>query len=188
VPLFEPPETSEPSCMKTKTMITACFAGIGIYLILTGSMSVVASLYMLKLTASGQADRYMALFQFLVLGMPFIGGLLFFAFAPQFAALVCRRSEITEEDRAIFIEPRLAITTACVIAGLMVALSQIPEFVQLFSKKFLMAANPEYAAFHEGENLKILMIRPGIYSVLSIFVLWKAKALAGWLVSKYEKP
>jgi len=31
--------------MKTKTLITACFAGIGIYLILTGSMSVVTSLY-----------------------------------------------------------------------------------------------------------------------------------------------
>jgi len=174
--------------MKTKTLITACFSGIGIYLILTGSMSVVASLYMLKVTFSDPVNRYMPLLQFLVLGMPFVSGLLFFAFAPQFAALVCRRSNITKEDRAIFIDPRLAITTACVIAGLMLALSQVPEFVQLLSKQFLMAASPAYAALHQGENPKIIMIRPGIYTAVSIFFLWKAKALAGWLASRYEKP
>ena len=130
----------------------------------------------------------MPLFQFLVLGMPFVSGLLFFAFAPQFAKLVCWRSNIAEEDRAILIDPRLAITTACVIAGLMLALSQVPEFAQLLSKQFLMAANPRYAAENQGENLKIVMIRPGIYTAVSICVLWKAKAIGDWLVSKYEKP
>jgi len=85
----------------------------------------------------------MPLFQFLVLGMPFVSGLLFFRIRTPIAKLVCRRSNIAEEDRAILIDPRLAITTACVIAGLMLALSQVPEFAQLLSKQFLMAAQPD---------------------------------------------
>ncbi len=173
--------------MKTKTLIAACFAGAGVYLVVTGSMSVVASLYMLGVTFSDPINRYMPLLQFLVLGMPFVSGLLFFGLAPQFAAMVCRRSKISEDDNATCIHPVLAITAACVICGVTLALSQVPEFAQLLSKQFLMAASPVYAANHQGEDYRIIMIRPGIYTIVSIIALWKAKAFAVWLVSRYEK-
>jgi len=174
--------------MKTKTLITACFAGIGIFLLVNGSMAVIASFYMLTVTFADPFNRNISLLQFLVLSMPFISGLIFFAFAPGFAAMVCRRSKIADDDHATLIDPAVAITAACVVTGLMLALAQIPEFAQALSKQFLAAASPAYAANHQGEDYRIIMIRPGIYSVVALAFLWKAKALAAWLVSKYERP
>jgi hypothetical protein len=174
--------------MKTKTLITACFAGVGIYLIISGAVSVIASFYMVFVTFSDQLNRTMALLQFLVLSMPFISGLVFFGFARLLADVVCRRSSIDDSEPVTALHPTLAITTACVICGLMLALGQVPEFAQALGKQFLAAASPVYAANHQGEDYRILMIRPGVYSAVAIVLLWKAKALGSWLVSRYEKP
>ena len=174
--------------MKAKTLITACFAGTGVFLLVTGSMKVLVSLYLVTTVHNDPDNRYLMLAQYLVLSMPFISGLIFLGLAPTLAAVVCRRSKIGEDELARFIQPVVAITVACVISGLTLALSQIPEFAQLVSKQFLAAASPVYASNHPHENYKIIMIRPGIYSAVAVILLWKAKALATWLVSRYESP
>jgi hypothetical protein len=174
--------------MKIKTLTAACFAGTGIYLVLTGSMSVIASFWMIAQIGDDPFNKRMAFLQYLAFCMPFIIGVLFLALAPKLAALVCRCAKIGEEELTGIIHPEVAIMVACVVTGLTLAISQIPEFAQLVGKQFLAAANPAYAAEHRGEDFRMIMIHPGLYSALAIVVVWKAKALARWLVSKYEKP
>jgi len=174
--------------MKIKTLTAACFAGTGIYLVLTGSMSVIFSFYMITDLGGDPFNKRMVLLQYLALCMPFIIGVLFLALAPKFAAVVCRCAKIGEEEITAIIHPEVAIMAACVVTGLTLAISQIPEFAQLAGKQFLAAANPVYAADHRGEDFRMIMIPPGLYSLLAIAVVWKAKAIASWLVSKYERP
>ena len=174
--------------MKIKTLVSACFAGTGIYLILTGSMAVIFSFYLVTIDNVDPAGRRMMLFQYLAFCMPFVFGVLFLVLAPKLAAVVCRFARIGEEEFTSVIHPDVAITVACVVTGLTLAISEIPEFVQLLGKQYLVAANPVYAAEHRGENYRLLMIRPALYSALSLTVLWKARTLAGWLMSKYQKP
>ena len=174
--------------MKIKTLIAATFAGTGIYLLLTGSMTVIFSFYLISAGSDDPFNKHIMLLQYLALCMPFIIGVLFLVLASKFAGVVCRFAKIAEEEFTTVIHPDVAITVACVVTGLTLAISQIPEFAQLLGKQFLVAANPVYAAEHRGEDYRLLMIRPGLYSALSLFVLWKARALASWLMVKYQKP
>jgi len=173
--------------MKIKTLTAACLAGTGIYLIFTGSMSVVASVWMITEVGDDPFNKHMVLLQYFAFCVPFITGVLFLALAQKLAAVVCRCAKIGEEEITGIIQPEVAIMVACVVTGLTLAISQIPEFAQLAGKQFLAAANPAYAAEHRGEDFRMIMIHPGIYSVLAIVVVWKAKAIASWLVSKYER-
>src|SRR5665213_2162162 len=153
--------------MKIKTLLSACFAGTGIYLILTGSMTVIFSFYLISI---GHDDPYrlFMICQYLGLCIPFILGVLFLTLAPRFSGIVCRFAKIGEDEFTTIIHPDVAITVACVVTGLTLAISQIPEFAQLLVKQFFVAANPTYAAEHRGEDYRLLMIRPATYSVLSL--------------------
>jgi hypothetical protein len=174
--------------MKIKTLISACFAGTGIYLALTGSITVVLSFYLITAGGDDPFNKRMMLLQYFAFCMPFIIGVLFLAFAPKLAAVVCRFAKLGEEELTAVIHPEVAIIVACVVTGLTLAISQIPELARLTGKQFLASANPVYAADHRGEDYRMMMIRPGLYSALAIIVLWKARVLASWLVSKYQKP
>lgn len=174
--------------MKSKALITACFAGVGIYLVVTGSLNATASLYVLSPAYQGLASKFEMVMQFFAICVPLISGLIFIGLAPWLASIVCHRSKLAEDEPAAWVSPVIALTFACVVSSLVLGLYQIPEFVRLLSMQFLAAASPMYAAEHRYEDYRVLMVRPGIYSAVAIIVLWKAKALAGWLVSRYDRP
>ena len=174
--------------MKIKTLISACFAGTGIYLLLNGAMTVIFSFYMVTIPNDYPFNRRMMVLQYLAFCMPFIIGLLFLVFAPKFAALVCRFAKIGEEEITGTIHSEVAITVACVVTGLTLAIGQFPEFAQLVGKQFLAAASPTYAADHRYEDYRVIMIRPGLCSLAAFIVVLKAQGLARWLTSRYEKP
>lgn len=173
--------------MKTKSLIAACLAGVGIYLVVTGSMTVVFSLSMLTSDYGDPSTRSTVIAQYLVLGMPFFVGVLFVTFAFKLASLICRVAK-TEETFTGIIQPEVAIVVACVVTGLLLAITQLPELVQLVVKQFLVSASAAYAADHRYEDYRLLMVHPGVYSLLALLVVWKAKFLARWLVTRYEKP
>ena len=173
--------------MKIKTLISASFAGIGIYYLITGLFTVIISISMITITYDDPFNKRMAALQFLAFCTPFILGVLFLMFAPKFAAVVCRFAKIGEEETVTIIEPEVAIMVACVVTALTLAISQIPVFVQLAGKQFLAAANPVYAADHRYEDYRAAIIQPGLASLLAVIVIWKARVLASWLVSRYEK-
>jgi hypothetical protein len=174
--------------MKTKTLISASFAGIGIYYLITGLMTALISISMLTITHDDPFNKRMAALQFLAFCMPFIVGVLFLMFASKLAAVVCRFAKIGEEEIATIIYPDVAIMVACVVTGLTLAITQISVFSQLAGKQFLAAASPVYAANHLYEDYRVVMIRPGLCSLLAIIVVWKARVLASWIVSRSEKP
>jgi hypothetical protein len=174
--------------MKTKTLISACFAGAGIYLLLTGLMTVIFSFYLITIPNDDPFNRRMMILQYPALCMPFIIGVLFLVFAPKFAAVVCRFAKIGEEEITAIIHPEVAVMVAFVVTGLTFAIRQIPEFALLAGKQFLAAASPSYAADHLYEDYRVIMISPGLCSLFALVIIWKARVLASWLVSRYEKP
>ncbi len=171
--------------MKTKSLIAACFAGTGIYLIITGSMTVIFSVSML-FSAYDPDNARIVLLECLALCVPFFGGVIFLIFASKLAYVVCRFAK-TEEDFTAIISPEVAIVVACVVTGLTLAIGQLPEFVRLAAQQVLVAADSEYARNHPYEDYRVAIIRPGLYLLVAVVVVWKAKLLAGWLVSRYER-
>jgi hypothetical protein len=174
--------------MKTKTLISASFAGIGIYYLITGLMTVIISISMITITYDTPFNERMATLQFLAFCMPFIVGVLFLIFAQKLGAVVCRFSKIGEAEIATIIQPEVAIMIACVVTGLTLAISQIPTFIELAGKQFFAAANPVYAANHRYEDYRMPIIQSGFCSLLAVIVVCKARALASWIVSRHEKP
>ena len=150
-------------------------------------MVTVFALSMLRGVFSDTNTTHLIVFQSLALCMPFITGVLFLLFAPTFASIVCRLSQIGEEAFTAVISPETAIVVSCVITGLTLGVQKIPEFAQFAVQQILAAANPAYAAMHQGQDFRILIIGPALYTILSMTVLFKARALARWLMSRYEK-
>src|ERR1700693_991870 len=107
--------------MKAKTLIAACFGGIGIYQVISGSFSVVASFYLVSAGGDDPSNRRMMVLQYLELCMPFLTGLVFLIFAPTWSRLVCVSAKIGEEDVAGIIQPQVVIMAACVVTGLILA-------------------------------------------------------------------
>ncbi|MDB4384907.1 hypothetical protein N9Z12_02540, partial [Opitutaceae bacterium] len=173
--------------MKIRTLTSACFAGIGIYYILTGSVTLVISLSMITTATGSPFNQRMVLLQALAYSIPFIIGLIFLIFAPKLAGIVCRFAKIEDDEISMTIRPETIIMAGCVVSGLIVAIGQIPEIVQLATKQFLTAASSDYALQYRGEDFRVIMIRPGVHLMLAFAVIWKARAIASWLVSHYEK-
>ncbi len=156
-------------------------------MVVTGSMTVVFTLIMLASSYGDAPPEGAVLAQYLVLCMPFFCGVLFVVFALRFASLICRVAKAGEEFAAI-IEPEVAVLVACVVTGLLVAITQLPVLVQLCAKQFLAAASPVYAADHRYQDYKLLMVQPGVYTLLAVIVVWKSRFIAHWAVARYEKP
>lgn len=160
---------------------------MGIFYILTGSATLVVSLSMLTSSGAGFSNLHMVLLQSLAYSTPFVIGVIFLVFAPQLAATVCRFAKIEDSEIKMTVRPETLIIAGCVVSGLVLAIGQIPEIVQLATKQFLAAANPDYALQYRGEDFRVIMIRPSVHLILAFAVIWKARAIASWLVSHYEK-
>lgn len=173
--------------MKIRTLTSACFAGIGIYYFLTGSVTLVVSLSLFTSAADDFSNLHMVLLQSLAYSIPFIIGLIFLVFSPNLAGIVCRFAKIEDDEIKMTVRPETIIVAGCVVSGLVVAIGQIPEMVQLATKQFLTAASSDYALQYRGEDFRVIMIRPGVHLFLAFAVIWKARAIADWLVSHYEK-
>jgi len=176
--------------MKARKLLAACFAGAGIYFLLTGSVTVVASALLLvqelKLDLHGTGAALVA--QYLVGNTPFIVGVLCLILAAPLARLAGRFAKIEEDDIATGLpDPPSVITVACVVTGLVMAITQIPELVRLLYQHFLVAANPTFAAAHRGENFTMQMVRPTVFALVAIVVLLNARTLGRWLDARHAK-
>lgn len=173
--------------MKIRTLMSACLAGFGIYHVIIGSMSVVVSLSWLTIPAVDSLNQRISILQVLGFSMPFVVGLVLLVFAPKLAAIACRFAKIGDAEITTVLHPQTVLVTACVITGLVMAIGQIPEVVQLASQHFLVAANPIYAAENRATDFRVMMIVPTLYTALSLALIWKARALSTWILSRDEK-
>jgi hypothetical protein len=176
--------------MKIKTLISACFGGIGIYFLLTGIFTVILALmaFWPGTNTYAQETHFLVVAQYLSLCIPFLVGALFLTLAPKLVKIVCRFSKIGEDETCAFVDPVVAVTVACIVTGLVLAIKLIPDAVIFGYKQFMITASPHYAAEHQYEDYRKLLGQPVFGSLLAIGVILKARALASWLVSRYEKP
>lgn len=167
--------------MKTKSLIAACLAGIGIYLIVIGALTVMFSVSMLISAGRGSPMLWL---QYLGFCMPFLTGIIFLVFSSSLASVICRCAK-TEEQFTGIIQPEVAVLVACVVTGLTLLLTQFPEFARLGVQQFLVAASPAYAANHRHEDYRVMLVSPGVCSLVAVFIIWKAKAISSWVTKKY---
>jgi hypothetical protein len=176
--------------MKTKTLIAACFGGCGIYLLITGTAGLVFALSMFFLMM-GHFSKDNTLGQmvapYAVFCIPFLVGAFFLRCASWLAGVVCRFARIEEDTTGLAVDPTWAITLACVVTGLVLAIKEIPVLVQLSYQKVVMAMSPIYDNMHAHDDFGGPLIRSLLAVALALLVIGFAKTIARRLVQRYER-
>ena len=176
--------------MKTKPLLAACFGGCGIYFLLSGTLSLVFALSVLLPGLRMYARNgtlWPMIAQYALLCVPLMVGAVFLLFAPRLAGIVCRFARMEEDAASPTLEPTLAITLACVVTGLVLAIKEIPELVQLLYQKLVMATNPLYATMHARDDFGVPLIRSLLAVFLALLAIGFGPAIARWLVRRDEK-
>jgi len=176
--------------MKTKTLIAACFGGWGIYLLVTGTVGLVfalSTLFSMMVHFSKNMTLGQMIAPYAVFCLPFLVGAFFLRCAPWLAGVVCRFARIEEDAASPTLEPTLAITLACVVTGLVLAIKEIPGLVQLLYQKTVMEMNPAYGTLQAHDDFGVPLIRSLLAVGLALLVIGFAKTIARRLVQRYER-
>jgi hypothetical protein len=173
--------------VKIQSFVAGCVGGIGVFFAAVGGLDAGGTV-LLAVGSYHSTPNFMATmgFQYLALCVPFFVGLTFLFCAARLGRLICRFARIGDMELPV-LNDATALTLGCLVTGLFVAVRATPELVTILYWKMVTAANPVTASAYLGVSKAEDLIRVLVALALAALLIFKAKAIANWLIRHYER-